>query len=170
MINEELNTALYKKVFAEQEQYREWLLSQPPDEILNHCYEYTVREDIVLALEEYDLSDKQCKALLKSPSPLADVFKDFEKRETDHMDNIRDTIECRANAVIRADLLRDRREARYTHGEDTRSIASMAFSLDKKAVKNAEKMEAEKHEFLLYSEEELEELLDEKEKKDNEET
>ena len=88
MTNEELNTALYKKVFAEQEKYREWLLSQPPDEILNHCYEYTVREDIVLALEEYDLSDKQCKALLKLPCPLADVFKDFEKRETDHMDNI----------------------------------------------------------------------------------
>ena len=57
----------------------------------------------------------------------------------------------------------------YTHGEDTRSIASMAFSFDKKVVKNAEKLEAEKHEFLLYSEEELEELLDEKEKKDNEE-
>lgn len=53
----------------------------------------------------------------------------------------------------------------YTHGEDTRSIASMAFSFDKKAVKNAATMEAEKHEFLLYSEEELEELLDEKEKK-----
>ena len=88
MTNEELNTALYKKVFAEQEKYREWLLSQPPNEIPNHCYEYTVREDIVLALEEYDLSDKQCKALLKSRCPLADVFKDFEKRETDHMDNI----------------------------------------------------------------------------------
>ena len=27
MTNEELNTALYKKVFAEQEKYREWLLS-----------------------------------------------------------------------------------------------------------------------------------------------
>ena len=35
--------------------------------------------------------------------------------------------------------------------------------------KTPKKMEAEKHEFLLYSEEELEELLDEKEKKDNEE-
>ena len=105
MANEELNTALYKKVFAEQEQYRDWLLSQPPDEILNHCYEYTVREDIVLALEEYDLSDKQCMALLKLPSPLADVFKDFEKRETDHMDNIRDTIECRANTIVRSDSL-----------------------------------------------------------------
>ena len=46
MTNEELNTALYQKMFAEQETYREWLLSQPSEEILNHTYEYTVREDI----------------------------------------------------------------------------------------------------------------------------
>ena len=64
MTNEELNTALYRKVFAEQEKYREWLLSQPPNEILNHCYEYTVREDIVLALEEYDLSDIYAMSVL----------------------------------------------------------------------------------------------------------
>ena len=64
MTNEELNTALYKKMFAEQEKYREWLLSQPPNEILNHCYEYTVREDIVLALEEYDLSDIYAMSVL----------------------------------------------------------------------------------------------------------
>ena len=44
MTNEELNTALYEKMFDEQQRYREWLLSQPPDEILNHCYEFTVRE------------------------------------------------------------------------------------------------------------------------------
>ena len=64
MTNEELNTALYKKMFAEQEKYREWLLSQAPNEILNHCYEYTVREDIVLALEEYDLSDIYAMSVL----------------------------------------------------------------------------------------------------------
>ena len=46
MTNAELNTALYQKMFAEQETYREWLLSQPLEEILNHTYEYTVREDI----------------------------------------------------------------------------------------------------------------------------
>ena len=38
MTAEELNTQLYKKLFAEQEKYREWLLAQPPSEILNHCY------------------------------------------------------------------------------------------------------------------------------------
>ena len=46
MTNAELNTALYQKMFAEQETYREWLLSQPSEEILNYTYEYTVREDI----------------------------------------------------------------------------------------------------------------------------
>ena len=50
MTNEELNTALYQKMFAEQKTYREWLLSQPSEEILNHTYEYTVREDILLSI------------------------------------------------------------------------------------------------------------------------
>ena len=40
MTNEELNTRLYEKMFTEQEQFRDWLLSQPPAEILNHAYEY----------------------------------------------------------------------------------------------------------------------------------
>lgn len=46
MTNAELNKALYQKMFAEQETYREWLFSRPSEEILNHTYEYTVREDI----------------------------------------------------------------------------------------------------------------------------
>lgn len=69
MTNEELNTALYEKMFAEQETYRAWLLSQPPEEILNHAYEYTMREDILMSLEYHDLPDAQARALLKSPSP-----------------------------------------------------------------------------------------------------
>ncbi len=32
MANEKLLTALYKKMSAEQAQYRQWLLGQPPDE------------------------------------------------------------------------------------------------------------------------------------------
>ena len=47
-----LNTALYEKMATEQEKYRDWLKSQPPEEILHHTYEYTVREDIVMAMEE----------------------------------------------------------------------------------------------------------------------
>lgn len=110
MTNEKLNTALYHKMFAEQDKYRTWLLTQPPEEILNHAYEYTTREDILLSLEYNDLPDKQAIALLKSPFPLADVFKDFEKRETDHMSDIWDTVECRANAMIKQDSLKEKAE------------------------------------------------------------
>ncbi len=56
----------------------------------------------------------------------------------------------------------------YKHGEDTRSIASMSFEFDPLIVKQAQKMDAEKHDFVLLSEEELEELIDEKEKKEHE--
>jgi hypothetical protein len=48
MTNEELNTALYQKMFSEQEYYRSWLLTQPPEEMLHHTYEYTIREEILL--------------------------------------------------------------------------------------------------------------------------
>lgn len=51
MTNEELNTELYQKIFEEQKKYREWLLSQPSEEIINHVYEYTIREDILLSVE-----------------------------------------------------------------------------------------------------------------------
>ena len=56
----------------------------------------------------------------------------------------------------------------YKHGEDTRSIASMEFSFDPKLIKEAEKIGADNHDFILLSEEELEELLNEKEKRENE--
>ena len=103
MTNEERNTALYQKMFAEQDTYRKWLLAQPPEEILKHTYEYTIRDDILLSLEYHDLTDEQASALMKSPSPLGDVFKEFESRETGYMDVVFDSMESRANAVIAAE-------------------------------------------------------------------
>lgn len=100
MTNEERNTALYQKMFAEQESFRDWLKGQPPEEILNHAYEYTIREDILLSLEYHNLSDAQIDALMESPSPLADVFKDFEKLETHHMETVWDCLENRADAIL----------------------------------------------------------------------
>lgn len=100
MTNEERNTALYKKLFAEQEVFRDWLKNQSQEEILNHAYEYTIREDILLSLEYHDLSDAQADALMKSPSPLADVFRDFEKLETSHMETVWDCLESRADTIL----------------------------------------------------------------------
>lgn len=99
MTNEELNTRLYEKMFAEQEQFRDWLLSQPAAEILNHAYEYTVREDILMSLEYHDLEDSQARALLKSGKPLKQIFERWENKETSHMENIWDTVQEQAKAA-----------------------------------------------------------------------
>ena len=42
-------------------------------------------------MEELELSPKQAKALLRSPCPLDDVYKEFKDREVEHMDTIRDS-------------------------------------------------------------------------------
>ena len=99
MTNEELNTRLYEKMFAEQEQFLDWLLSQPAAEILNHAYEYTVREDILMSLEYHDLEDSQARALLKSGKPLKQIFERWENQETSYMDTVWDTVQEQAKAA-----------------------------------------------------------------------
>ena len=146
MTNEERNTALYQKMFAEQESFRDWLKGQPPEEILNHAYEYTIREDILLSLEYHDLSDAQANALMKSPNPLADVFKDFEKLETNHMETVWDCLENRADAILE-DQRRALRETplytqsgtyAYEHGELEQYRASNEANMAcKKAIEGA---------------------------------
>lgn len=101
MDTEKLATALFEKMTAEQDKYRTWLVTQPPEEILNHAYEYTIRQDILMALEVCDLTAPQAEALLASYTPLADIYKDWCNQETGYMDNIRDAIEGRADELVR---------------------------------------------------------------------
>ena len=100
MTNEQWNTTLYKQMFTEQEQFRDWLLAQPPEEILNHAYEYVMREDILLSLEHNDLTDAQAAALLASPAPLADVYKELDYVESSHMEEVWSCVVDRANIVL----------------------------------------------------------------------
>ena len=101
--NEEaLNLNLYEKVSAEMEAYENELLAMPPEEILEHAYAYATKQDIVLALEEHDLSEKQARALLQCDNALEAIFDRWEHTEMAYMDTIRDMISCTANEKIRA--------------------------------------------------------------------
>ena len=91
-MNEALQQSLYDKLSREQDKYRDWLKGQPPEEILHHSYEYTVREDILMSMEELTLSEAETRALLLSPSPMAILYDKFSDLETGYMDTIRDSI------------------------------------------------------------------------------
>ena len=100
MDTEKLNQALYDKMAAEQEEYRSWLLEQKPEEILDHSFEYSAREDILMEISALNLPAPQAEALLTSPSPLADIYKDFRNTETNQMEVVADCIEGRANKLM----------------------------------------------------------------------
>jgi hypothetical protein len=45
---------------------------------MDHTCEYSIQEDILVEMESVKLSPTQPKALLKSRSPLADVYKEWQ--------------------------------------------------------------------------------------------
>ena len=106
------NALLYDKMKDEQDKYRDWLHNQPPEEILNYTYEYTMKEDIVMCMEELELEPEKARALLRSPCPLSDVYKEFRDRETEHMDTIRDSIETEADKSLKRQEKKQHRESR----------------------------------------------------------
>ena len=109
MAKEELNSELYDRKLDEQHEWRQWLVSLDPRQVIDHAYEYANREDILMALEYTELPDEQCRALLKSSCPLADIYTEFERMETDHMDDIRQSIESRAKHIIEMEKEKEER-------------------------------------------------------------
>lgn len=87
-MNKNLKVRLCEKVSKEQEIFETYLLTLPPKEILNHAYEFTVRQDIVFAVEQMELRDNEIKALLNVPDLLMEVYENFINLEDDYMDNI----------------------------------------------------------------------------------
>lgn len=103
-MSKDLMRVLYQEMYDEQNKFRDWLLEQPQEEVLNHAYEYAVREDILMKIGEAELTPQRAKALLTSLCPLEDIYKDWQRRDSsDHMEDILDTIEARADAVIQAE-------------------------------------------------------------------
>lgn len=73
--------ALFDTMDHEQNDFRNWLLQQPPETILDHAYQYAAREDIIMAFSEsdFELDQDQAGALLTCKSPLQTLLNDYTK-------------------------------------------------------------------------------------------
>ncbi len=101
MTIEDLNKALYDKMNAEIELYKGWLLTQSAEEILAHTTEFTMKQDILLSMEFHELDYARAQVLLESPTPLEDVFKYYRNLDCDYLDTIWESIQGRADAVLK---------------------------------------------------------------------
>lgn len=113
MTNVMLNTQLYQKMYAEHEQYKAYLLTLTPAQILDHASEYICRENILIAMENNDLSNARVKALLKSPTPLADVYNKYASWDYGRLqEEIWNAVEARSGEVLRVEFAASRRAER----------------------------------------------------------
>lgn len=113
MTNAMLNTQLYQKMYAEQEQYKAYLLTLPHSQILDHASEYICRENILMAMENNDLDNARTKALLRSSTPLADVYNKYASWEHGRQqEEIWNAIEARSGEVLRAEFSAAQRSER----------------------------------------------------------
>lgn len=77
-----------------------------------HLYVDSHERKLILHMEELELEPEKARALLRSPCPLSDVYKEFQDRETEHMDTIRDSIETEADKSLQRQEKKQQRESR----------------------------------------------------------
>ena len=80
--------------------------------VLCYAQEYCLKQEVLSYLEEHPVSKKHAKALLSSPTPLADIVNTYEDIGCDYSDKIRDLIVSCAESKINSSLnrLKDRIE------------------------------------------------------------
>lgn len=109
----------------------------PPETILEHTWEYTAREDILLALEFQNLPEEQARELLKSPSPLADGVKEYRNQDVNN-ERIFDALEDAAKLHMEPPVYRQTAQYAMEHGEKDAYFASRrAYEDCRKAIESS---------------------------------
>ena len=109
MIRVQLNTRLYQKMCAEQERYRDWLLTQPSETVLDHAEAFVKRESILQAMENNSLNPRHAQLLLKEPFSLASVYSKLEGWEVSNSKQAWKAIEARADELVQRKSMKKER-------------------------------------------------------------
>ena len=94
-----INANLYSKMDETFQDFTNWLLKQPPEVILDHAYEYAIKENILLVLEYNDLEKAQAKCLLTVEDPLDFLYNEVGESATISLDALLSLIEDKADQL-----------------------------------------------------------------------
>lgn len=92
---------LLMKMDREYHDFRSKLETLPAKRALEHAFEDLAKRDILFAIEEGGLDEKQAKALLKLPKPLETCYQYWLKEETDYMETLSNSLQKTADREIK---------------------------------------------------------------------
>ena len=94
------NEQLYEKVKSELDEYTRRLSEQPVSEIMRHADQLCLRQDIVLAMQYYDLPEAHARALLRTKSPLEAICRRFNSRKNNYLAELESCVaDCAGKAL-----------------------------------------------------------------------
>ena len=100
MNEEALHMALLGKMQEEQGTFRAQLLSQTPEEVLKHAFEYSAREGILSMMQWRTLDEPSYMALLASPAPLAALYAQYHDMDSEREDFLRECIDTKIQFMV----------------------------------------------------------------------
>jgi len=74
MTSKEMNIALFKKIYVEQQKYRSWYMGLTDEEKEKTVEEYAFSQGVLAAVEHNVFSDKVCKSLVEHACPLKALY------------------------------------------------------------------------------------------------
>lgn len=111
MVARDYNQLLYEKAYSEYETFINDLKAMTPEQILEHAYEKTIKEDILSLFESVDLAPKAAKALYLRKHPLDEVYQKWLDTDVSYMDMLRDSMEDKAKEAVK-EMNAKKRESR----------------------------------------------------------
>lgn len=179
MNNEQLNASLYNKLNSELQDFIHELQISPSESVIEQAYELIIKEDIIMALECDNIDSAKCRALLKEKNGSYSTNYQISGRELLTPDEVRLLDNRYALLFIRGErpvkdlkydilkhpnvkLSKDGGTEPYIHGFDDYSSGTLSFE-DTKMTEpdtNIEEIDSGSGEFVIYSSDEIEALLD----------
>ena len=103
-----LKEMIYKRMKSEQDTFYRVLLEMDIKEALDHAYEYSTRNDILMSFNDSNLNSDELEVLAKCRYPLSEIYGRFDKIESDRQSEIEMAIKECARKDERRQSLRER--------------------------------------------------------------
>ena len=103
-----LKEMIYKRMQSEQDTFYRVLLEMDIKEALDHAYEYSTRNDILMSFNDSKLNSDELEVLAKCRYPLSEIYGRLDKIESDRKSEIEMAIKECAKKDERRQSLRER--------------------------------------------------------------
>lgn len=95
------NELLYEKVQAEYDAFIEELKRMPPEQIIERAYEKVTKENMVMAIQDKELTYTEAKALCRETYPLDRMYREWLDTDVSEMQMLRDSIDDTAKQAVK---------------------------------------------------------------------